>query len=155
MMSAVHYCTPVHVFATRWCHFPTYCFPASCSDLYIKRKSMYSCLFAMRSVLTSAHPAYLQINIEQRVRSQRAIELRARTSSVSQNGVDLNRERDGIVGGTYRVAGSLWLTVLNGEQWVQQTSDLVVTLLGVCLCAFWTTFLYHLIWHTIPNTVIQ
>ncbi|GAA6217828.1 protein sel-1 homolog 3-like [Lates japonicus] len=83
--------------------------------------------------------------LEQRVRSQRAIELRARTSSVSQNGFDLNREQDGIMGGTYRVAGNLWLTELNGEQWVQQTSDLAVTLSGVCLCAFWTTFLYHLL----------
>ncbi|XP_008297004.1 protein sel-1 homolog 3 [Stegastes partitus] len=74
----------------------------------------------------------------------RAIALRARTSSVSNDGVNLSREQDGIMGRTYRAAGNLWLTV-NGEQWLRQTSDLAVTLSGVCLCAFWTTLLYHLL----------
>ncbi|CAB1439267.1 unnamed protein product [Pleuronectes platessa] len=87
----------------------------------------------------------LQSCLGQRVSGRRPVPLRARTSPVSQEGVNLNREQDGIMGGTHRVAGNLWLTVLNGEQWLRQTSDLAVTLSGVCLCAFWTTFLYHLL----------
>lgn len=74
----------------------------------------------------------------------RVIALRARTSSVSNDGVSLSREQDGIMGRTYRATGNLWLTV-NGEQRLRQTSDLAVTLSGVCLCAFWTTLLYHLL----------
>ncbi|XP_023128656.3 protein sel-1 homolog 3 [Amphiprion ocellaris] len=73
----------------------------------------------------------------------RLIALRARTSSVTNDGVNLSREQDGIMGRTYRATGNLWLTE-NGEQWLRQTSDLAVTLSGVCLCAFWTTLLYHL-----------
>ncbi|KAM4549430.1 protein sel-1 homolog 3 isoform 1-T1 [Odontesthes bonariensis] len=69
---------------------------------------------------------------------------RRRRSSVSQQGVDSNRERGGIVGRTYRAAEDPWLT-MNGEQWLRQTSDLAVTLSGVCLCAFWTALLYHLL----------
>ncbi|XP_026160908.1 protein sel-1 homolog 3 isoform X2 [Mastacembelus armatus] len=85
----------------------------------------------------------LQSCFEQNVPSHRAVALRARASSVSQDGVNLNREQNGIVGGNYR--GILWLTILNGMQWLQQTSDLAVTLSAVCLCAFWTTVLYHLL----------
>ncbi|XP_070688255.1 protein sel-1 homolog 3 [Pempheris klunzingeri] len=70
---------------------------------------------------------------------------RPRTSSVSRDGVSLNREQDGITGGTYRVEGNLWLTILNGEHWLWQTGDLAVTLSGACLCAFWTALLYHLL----------
>lgn len=74
----------------------------------------------------------------------RAVALRERTSSVSADGVSVNREQDAIMGRTYRVAGNLWLT-MNGEQWLRQTGDLAVTLSGVCLFAFWTTVLYHLL----------
>lgn len=100
--------------------------------------------FAVKSVLT---PSHLQINTEQKVPSRQGDHQQAtrRTSSVGQDGVNLNREQDGIMGGTYRMAGNLWLTVLNGEHWLGQTSDLAVTLSGVCLCAFWTTLLYHLL----------
>ncbi|XP_023284508.1 protein sel-1 homolog 3-like isoform X1 [Seriola lalandi dorsalis] len=83
--------------------------------------------------------------LEQRAPRRRAVEVRARTSFVSQDAVNLNRQQDGIMGRTYRVAGNLWLTILNGERWLRQTSDLAVTLSGVCLFAFWTTFLYHLL----------
>ncbi|XP_038131845.1 protein sel-1 homolog 3 [Cyprinodon tularosa] len=53
-----------------------------------------------------------------------------------------------------RAAGSAWLT-LHDEEWLRQASDLAVTLSGVCLSAFWTTLLYHLLRQTIPSTVIQ
>lgn len=69
---------------------------------------------------------------------------RGRTSSGSHDGVVGNREQDGMMGRAYTVAWNLWLTV-NGEQWQRQASDLAVTVLGVCLCAFWTTLLYHLL----------
>lgn len=88
---------------------------------------------------------HLQMNTGERDSSRRASALRARTSSVSQDGVNLNRVQDGIMGGTYRAAGNLWLTMLNGEQWLRQASDVAVTLSGVCLCALWTTLLYHLL----------
>nr|XP_033477060.1 protein sel-1 homolog 3-like isoform X1 [Epinephelus lanceolatus] len=84
----------------------------------------------------------LQSCLEQR---QRVFALRARESSNSQDGVNLNREQDGTTGGTYGAAGNLWLTILNGEQRLRQTCDWAVTLTGVCLCAFWTTLLYHLL----------
>ncbi|XP_006790304.1 protein sel-1 homolog 3 [Neolamprologus brichardi] len=70
--------------------------------------------------------------------------LRARTSPGSYNGGVANREQDGIMGRTYRGAWNLRLT-MNGEQWLRQISDLAVTASGVCLCAFWTTLLYHLL----------
>ncbi|KAA8589682.1 hypothetical protein FQN60_013047 [Etheostoma spectabile] len=81
--------------------------------------------------------------LEHRVPSGRGFALRARTSPVSQDGV--NREEDGIMGGTYRATGNPWLTMLNGGQRLRQTCDLAVTLSGVCLCASWTTLLYHLL----------
>ncbi|KAM7410426.1 hypothetical protein PAMA_001729 [Pampus argenteus] len=88
----------------------------------------------------------LQICLGQRDSSCRVIELRSRTSSVIRgDGVNLNRVQDGITGGTYRAAGNLWLTTLNGERWLRQAGDLAVTLSGVCLCALWTTLLYHLL----------
>lgn len=59
------------------------------------------------------------------------------------NGGVVNREQDGTMGRTYRGAWNLRLT-MNGEQWLRQISDLAVTASGVCLCAFWTTLLYHL-----------
>lgn len=103
--------------------------------------------FAVKSVLTPSHPPHLQINTEQKVPSHQGDHQQAtrRTLSVGQDGVNLNREQDGNAGGTYRMAGILWLTILNGEHWLGQTSDLAVTLSGVCLCAFWTTLLYHLL----------
>lgn len=101
--------------------------------------------FAMKRVLTSFYPSHPQINTEQKSHSRQGHHQQARTSSVSQDGVNLNREQDGIVGGTSRMAGNLWLTMLNSEHWHGQTSDLAVTVSGVCLCAFWTTLLYHLL----------
>uniref|UniRef100_A0A8P4KDE9 Protein sel-1 homolog 3 n=1 Tax=Dicentrarchus labrax TaxID=13489 RepID=A0A8P4KDE9_DICLA len=94
-------------------------------------------------VITVVMP--LQSCLEQRLPRYRVVALRAGTSSVSQDGVNLNREQDGIMGGTYRAVGNLWLTILNGEQWLRQAGDLTVTLSGVCLCVFWTTLLYHLL----------
>ncbi|KAM4739983.1 protein sel-1 homolog 3 [Anableps anableps] len=84
----------------------------------------------------------LQGCLEQRTR---ASALRRRAASVSQTDQadDLGR-----------AAGSTWLTV-NDQQWLSQASDLAVTLSGVCLSAFWTTLLYHLLRQTIPSTVIQ
>ncbi|XP_042368105.1 protein sel-1 homolog 3 [Plectropomus leopardus] len=82
----------------------------------------------------------LQSCLEQR---HRVFAQRARTST-SQDGVNLNREQDGIMGRTYGAVGNLWLTILNGEQRLRQCCDWAVTLSGVCLCAFWTTLLYHL-----------
>ncbi|XP_040897218.1 protein sel-1 homolog 3 isoform X2 [Toxotes jaculatrix] len=83
--------------------------------------------------------------LEQRLPVRGAVELRVRrTSPVSQNSVNLNREQDGIMGGPNGAAGNLWFPI-DGEQWLRQASDLAVTLSGVCLCAFWTTFLYHLL----------
>lgn len=93
----------------------------------------------------------LQIKTEQRNLSQRAMEVRTSMSAVNQAGVNWNRIQDGIMGrqggisGTQRIAENLWLTIVNGEQWLRQTSDLAVTVSGVCLCAFGTTLLYHLL----------
>ncbi|XP_047442199.1 protein sel-1 homolog 3 isoform X2 [Mugil cephalus] len=75
----------------------------------------------------------------------RVIALRTRTSTASQDGVNTSREQDGIMGRAYTAARNQWLTMLNSEQWLLETSDLAVTLSGVCLCAFWTTLLYHLL----------
>ncbi|XP_069006057.1 protein sel-1 homolog 3 [Embiotoca jacksoni] len=84
----------------------------------------------------------LQICLEHR---RRAVALKTGTSSARHDAVNSNREQDGIMGRTYRAAGNQWFTTLNGEQWLRQTSDLAVTVSGVCLCAFWTTLLYHLL----------
>uniref|UniRef100_UPI003AAF89C0 protein sel-1 homolog 3 n=1 Tax=Centroberyx gerrardi TaxID=166262 RepID=UPI003AAF89C0 len=91
---------------------------------------------------------HLQINTEQRNANRHAVEVRTRTSAVNQAGVNWNRMQDGIMGrlgSISRMAENLWLTILNGEQWLRQTSDLAVTVSGVCLCAFWITLLYHLL----------
>ncbi|KAG7228882.1 hypothetical protein INR49_008660 [Caranx melampygus] len=103
---------------------------------------VYACLLSV-CVLIVVMP--FQSCLELRASRHRAVELRTRTSSLSQDSVNLNRQQDGIMGRTYITAGNLWLTILNGERWLRQTSDLAVTLSGVCLCAFWTTFLYHLL----------
>lgn len=99
-------------------------------------------MFAMEGVFTAIHPPHLLLNTDHRCR---VIALRARTSSASQDGVNMNREQDGIMGRAYTAAGNQWLTILNREQWLLQTSDLALTLSGVCLCAFWATLLYHLL----------
>ncbi|KAK2835898.1 hypothetical protein Q5P01_016382 [Channa striata] len=87
----------------------------------------------------------LQSCLKQKAPIRRGHHLQARTSSVSQDAANLNREQDGIVGGTYTVAGTLRLITLNRDHWLRRTSDLAVTLSGVCLCALWTTLLYHLL----------
>ncbi|KAM9358011.1 protein sel-1 homolog 3 [Symphorus nematophorus] len=100
---------------------------------------------SLLSVFVIALILPLQSYLEQMAPRHPVVALRARTSSDSQDGVNLNREQDGIMGGTYRAVGNQWLTILNGERWLRQTGDLAVTLSGVCLCAFWTTVLYHLL----------
>ncbi|KAM9384073.1 protein sel-1 homolog 3 isoform 2-T2 [Pholidichthys leucotaenia] len=92
---------------------------------------------SLLSVLVVAVFLPLQSRFENRPR-------RPRTSAGSQDGANTNTEQDGSMGATSRAAGNLWLT-MNGESWLWQTSDLAVTLSGVCLCAFWTTLLYHLL----------
>ncbi|XP_029906417.1 protein sel-1 homolog 3 [Myripristis murdjan] len=93
----------------------------------------------------------MQICLGQRNLSHHAVQLRTRMSAVNQTPVNWNRAQDGIMGRqgavsrTHRVAEVLWLTIVNGEQWLRQTGDLAVTVSGVCLCAFWTTLLYHLL----------
>ncbi|XP_029002328.1 protein sel-1 homolog 3 isoform X2 [Betta splendens] len=88
----------------------------------------------------------LQSCFEQRAPSRRGRHRhQAGTSPGSQDEVNSNAERDADVGGLHRAAGNLWLRLLNGGRWLGQTGDLAVTLAGVCLCAFWTTLLYHLL----------
>ncbi|XP_070765272.1 protein sel-1 homolog 3 [Enoplosus armatus] len=99
---------------------------------------------SLLSVFVIAVVVPLQSCLERMVRHP-VVPLRTSTSPDSQDGVNLNREQDGIMGGTYRATGNLRLTILNGKQWLRQTGDLAVTLSGVCLCAFWTTLLYHLL----------
>uniref|UniRef100_UPI0037E8532C protein sel-1 homolog 3 isoform X2 n=1 Tax=Semicossyphus pulcher TaxID=241346 RepID=UPI0037E8532C len=84
----------------------------------------------------------LQSCLGQRVPAPR---VRARTSPPTQDGDSMNREQEDVTGGTFRAAGILEIIALKGEQWLRQTGDLAVTVLGVCLCAFWTTLLYHLL----------
>lgn len=67
-----------------------------------------------------------------------------RASSISQRGADLSTEQNGVRGRARGAEGNLRLT-LGGEQWLQQSSDWAVTLSGVCLSAFWTVLLYHLL----------
>lgn len=76
--------------------------------------------------------------------AERAVRRRARASSV-RGGSDLNREQDGVAGGGHGTPGGRWVSILNREQRLQQIGDVAVTLSGVCLCAFWTTLLYHLL----------
>ncbi|XP_056893155.1 protein sel-1 homolog 3 isoform X1 [Takifugu flavidus] len=76
---------------------------------------------------------------------ERAVRRRARASSVREGGSDLNREQDGVTGGGHGTLRARWVSILNREQRLQQIGDVAVTLSGVCLCAFWTTLLYHLL----------
>ncbi|XP_068176249.1 protein sel-1 homolog 3 [Antennarius striatus] len=87
----------------------------------------------------------LQTCLEQRDAGHRVVALRPRTSSLSRDGISLNRQQHGIMGGIFSEVGNQWIMILNGEQWLQQVGDLAVTLSGVCLCAFGTTLLYHLL----------
>ncbi|XP_061593913.1 protein sel-1 homolog 3-like isoform X2 [Cololabis saira] len=75
---------------------------------------------------------------------RRAPELIRRTSAGGLHGDELNREEGGMVGRTYGTAVNLWLS-MNGEQRLQQTSDVAVTLSGVCLCALGILLLCHLL----------
>ncbi|XP_041648116.1 protein sel-1 homolog 3-like [Cheilinus undulatus] len=84
----------------------------------------------------------LQSCLSKRTPSQ---ERTARTSSVTQDEVTTTREQSSAVGGTSRASGILRFILLKGEQWLQQTGDFAVTVSGVCLCAFWTAVLYHLL----------
>lgn len=77
--------------------------------------------------------------------AERAVRRRARASYVREGGSDLNRERDGVTGGGHETPRGRWVSILNRDQRLQQIGDVAVTLSGVCLCAFWTTFLYHLL----------
>ncbi|XP_078802801.1 protein sel-1 homolog 3 isoform X1 [Oryzias latipes] len=66
-----------------------------------------------------------------------AFPVRRRTSSV-------RRHESGAEGGVAGAEGGRWLTD-NGELWLRQAGDVVVTLTGVCVCVFWITFVCHLI----------
>lgn len=65
---------------------------------------------------------------------------RGRTFAVG----DIYEGQGGAMGRTQDEVGNSWLSV-NVLQWLQQSTDLAVTLSGVCLCAFWTALLYHLL----------
>ncbi|XP_033848057.2 protein sel-1 homolog 3 [Periophthalmus magnuspinnatus] len=89
----------------------------------------------------------LKMCLDQKHPSARVVAQRARTSSVSQDGINTNTaEQNGIMGGggPYIPADSLRISVQKGAQWLSRTCDLALTLAGLCLCAFWTTLLYHL-----------
>lgn len=126
-------------FTTGWCYFPTYLlYPPLLPPSPFTHTSKHNLwLFFFFVVVTSFILLHLRPITEQRDLRHRAVAAGARTSSVTQRG--------GIMGGIYRAAGNQWLTGLNGEQWLRQTGDLAVTLSGVCLCALWTTLLYHLL----------
>lgn len=73
---------------------------------------------------------------------QPAVGLRAETPPVSGAGVSAGEERGGIM---RLAARNQWLSVLNGPEGLRQAADWAVTLSGVCVCALWTTLLYHLL----------
>lgn len=77
--------------------------------------------------------------------AERAVRRRARASSAREGGSGLNREQDGVTAGGHGTLRGRWVSILNREQRLQQIGDVAVTLSGVCLCAFWTTLLYHLL----------
>uniref|UniRef100_A0A8C7X5Q8 Protein sel-1 homolog 3 n=1 Tax=Oryzias sinensis TaxID=183150 RepID=A0A8C7X5Q8_9TELE len=66
-----------------------------------------------------------------------AFPVRRRTSSV-------RRHESRAEGGVAGAEGGRWLTD-NGELWLRQAGDVVVTLTGVCVCIFWITFVCHLL----------
>ncbi|CAJ1059924.1 protein sel-1 homolog 3 [Xyrichtys novacula] len=84
----------------------------------------------------------LQSCLRQRISSQH---VRERTSPVSQEGVRIIREQNGIMGERFTAAGILGFIALKGEQCLRQAGDFMVTVSGVCLCVFWTTLLYYLL----------
>lgn len=57
----------------------------------------------------------------------------------------LIRGQDGIAGGGYGALWDGWVSILSRDQRLRQMAEVAVTLSGVCLCAFWTTLLYHLL----------
>lgn len=95
-------------------------------------------------VIMFALSSNLHMNSGQRVHSSH---VRARTSSTSQDGVNGSRAQNAIMGETPRAEGTLGFISLKAEQCLRQMGDLVVTASGLCLCVFWTTLLYHLLWH--------
>ncbi|XP_075937671.1 protein sel-1 homolog 3 [Anarhichas minor] len=93
---------------------------------------------SLLSVIVTVVIVPLQSCLEQRVASRRVFAPRA--SSVSQGGVGSVTEQDGVVGGAHGAAGNP-----NGERQLLQTCDWAVSLSGVCLCAFCTAILSHLL----------
>lgn len=83
--------------------------------------------------------------------AERAVRRRVRASSVRGGG----REQDGVTGGGHGTLRGRWVSILNRGQRLQQIGDVAVTLSGVCLCAFWTTLLYHLLWGPHPPPPLQ
>ncbi|XP_056132793.1 protein sel-1 homolog 3 [Lampris incognitus] len=121
------------------------------AQLLLAYASVLSLIIIIITVLVQLGLVLLQMTNEQRDNNHLAVEARTRTLSVNQAEVNWNTMQDnmmrrwGTVSRTCRVAMTLWLTILNGEQRLRQTSELAVTVSGVCLCAFWTTLLYHLL----------
>ncbi|KAK9518893.1 hypothetical protein VZT92_021660 [Zoarces viviparus] len=93
---------------------------------------------SLLSVIVTVVIVPLQTCLEQRVASRRVFAPRA--SSTSRGGVGSVREQDGVVGGAHGAAGNP-----NGERRLLQACDWAVSLSGVCLCAFCTAILSHLL----------
>ncbi|XP_017278998.1 protein sel-1 homolog 3 [Kryptolebias marmoratus] len=78
---------------------------------------------------------------------QSCLEHRCRTSAQRRRTLpvgDVHGGQGGPTGRTHDEVENSWLSV-NAVWRLQQSTDLAVTLSGVCLCAFWTTLLYHLL----------
>lgn len=71
----------------------------------------------------------------------------ARTSSVSQDVVSLNKVQDGIMWGSFR--GSLWLTKLDGERRLREACHVAVTVWSTSLCSLHQTPLSSLMTHNV------
>lgn len=81
--------------------------------------------------------------------AEQAVRQTARTSADTEDGFSVNREHDGTMGGGFRTLRDRWVGILNEVQRLQWIGEVAVSLSGVCLCAFWTTLLYQLLWWTV------
>ncbi|KAM4629257.1 protein sel-1 homolog 3 [Polymixia lowei] len=121
------------------------------AQLSLAYASLLSCIFLVITALMEICLDHLRNKIEQRNTNGHAAEVRTRTGAVNGAAVNWNRMQDDIMGAQgrlssiYRMAKNLRLRILNGERRLRQAGDLAVTVSGVCLCAFWTTLLYHLL----------
>ncbi|XP_075901467.1 protein sel-1 homolog 3 isoform X2 [Nelusetta ayraudi] len=94
------------------------------------------------SAAVTATLLLLQCCLGQKGSRQPAVGPRAETPHVSRASVSAGRERGGIM---RPAARNQWLSILNGPERLQQAADWAMTLSGVCVCALWTTLLYHLL----------